>query len=128
MVQLIKDHIVGIKNRLGAWWQGRFYHGIHFNCLSTGLMRYTNGCKAVQFTAGTLTSVATGHRPFNVIDFVYITGERSCFHLTILGFVVGTIWVSDLAEDGSIKGPDYRKMYTFFECINYQHKQIEEII
>jgi hypothetical protein len=79
-------------------------------------------------TIGQVDSPGTGHWPFHVFQWVKQTGERACWHLTVLGLCVGTVWLDQLNEDGSLAGPDYRKFYFMFNCINHKGKQLEEII
>lgn len=117
-----------IKDTLARWWDQRFMHGPSFTLATTGVHKYPNGSWHFVLQVGALTSPGTGHWPFAVFETVLKTGERWCFHIKLLGLCVGTIWLPDLNEDGSLNGPDYCKLYFMFSCINHKAKQLEEII
>jgi hypothetical protein len=73
-------------------------------------------------------SPGTGHWPFHVFQWVKQTGERKCWHVTLMGLCVGTVWLPNVDDEGKLLGPDYRKLYFMFNCINHKGKQLEEII
>ena len=106
----------------------RFKYGFNLQVLEGGLNRYDNGEIRGRLGIFTLLSAGTGHWPFHLFEFSFITGAIACFHITILGLCIGNMMVHDVDADGSIVGPDYRKWYSFFSCLNHQHKTLEEIV
>jgi hypothetical protein len=52
----------------------------------------------------------------------------SAWQLTIMGLVIGRKKFPDVNEDGTIAGPDDRKTYWLFSCLNHRDKILEEII
>lgn len=106
-----------------------FRFGFDLNFGGFALNRYTSGEYRGKFSLLTLISSGTGHWPFQVFDFDFLTGSKFAWQLTILGLTVGSKLLNDLdPETGMLNGPDYRRHYWYFSCLNHQHKLVEEII
>lgn len=91
--------------------------------------RYTTGQYRIKVTFLTLFSPGTGHFPFTVFSYDCLTGDLFASQLCILGLTIGSKMVHNIDEDtGTIHGPDYRKYYWYFSCLNHQYKLVEEII
>lgn len=113
-------------------WQGRFKFGITFVGAAGFANRFSNNNWKFAVQLCQVVSAATGHWPWSVFDFAYITGKRSCFHFGVCGLTIGTRWCPNIGspnEDGSVEilGPDYRKWYFFFSCINHQNTRLEDM-
>lgn len=117
-----------IKNWIRWKWQGRFKFGPVINLGEIMVNVYQNRTLHIGLGLFRIGSPGSGHWPFTAFEFKLKTGERAAWHLGLLGFIVGTVWLPNLDEAGKLAGPDYRKLYFAFSCINHQHKQLEEII
>lgn len=105
-----------------------FRFGFDLSLGGAALNRYQTGEYRGKFTFLTLISSGTGHWPFQVFDLDFLTGVKSAFQLTVLGFTIGTKMFHNVDEDtGELLGPDRRKGYWFFSGLNHQHKLTEEI-
>lgn len=105
-----------------------FKYGGIVNFGMIGLNRYEGGELRGKVSFLTLESSGTGHWPFTVFDFNFLTGVQAAWQLTVFGLTVGSKKVHDLNEDGTLAGPDKRIHYFFFSGLNHQHKTSEEII
>ena len=128
MLQFVKDWMAGVRHRLSNLWEERFKYGLHVLGASGYLYRYSNGANQFNLTLLQFTSPGTGHWPFTVFEFSTIGGDRATIMITLLGVCYGQAWVHDLDEDGTVAGPDYRKSYLLFSCINHRNQDFEEII
>jgi hypothetical protein len=117
-----------IRDKLVDIWDSRFLYGVAVNGFMFDVNRYINKHMRFGLAVGMVASPGTGHWPWAVLDIVLVTGERGCWHVGILGFHIGTVWLRDANEDGTINGPDKKKLYTFISCINHRNQSLEEII
>ena len=107
----------------------RFRFGFDLSFGGVALNRYQGGEIRGKLTFLTLISSGTGHFPFQVFDLDFLTGYKAAFQLTILGLTVGSKMINDIdQETGELLGPDKRRGYWYFSCINHQHQLTEEII
>ena len=94
-------------NKYVRVWTDRFIHGLHFEIESSG----------------------TGHWPFILFSYQFLTGPISAWELTVLGLTVGKRKVHDVdPETGALNGPDKDQYYNFFMCLNHKHQSMEDII
>jgi hypothetical protein len=105
-----------------------FMYGFGFSLGGVSLVKFTNGAKRIDINGPTLASPSTGHWPFSVFSFKAVTGELSAWQLTVLGLTIGRKKFPSINADGTVAGPDYRKTYWLFSCLNHQDKILEEII
>lgn len=131
MLRLFRRMKGVLLDKIEDTWQGRFTNGISFAGMVSMLIRFPQGIKA-QVTLAQIVSLNTGHWPIALFDACYISGDKSCWHLHVLGLTIGSLWLPDLKADdkGNVEvvGPDYRKFYFMFSCINHQGKQLQEIV
>jgi hypothetical protein len=106
----------------------RFRNGVFIDFGGINLNRFTNGEHRLDITGPSIISPGTGHWPFPLFRFGYVTGDLSQWQVSLLGMTVGTCYVHDLDEDGNVQGPDKKKVYRVLSCLNHQHKHLEEII
>jgi len=107
----------------------RFVHGFNFNLFSSALNRYDNGQYRGMLSVGMLESSGTGHWPFTLFDYRFITGPLGSWQVTLFGFVIGSKKVHDIdQETGKVVGKDKKMLYSFFSCLNHKGKTLEEII
>ena len=106
---------------------GLFSNGFHINLGEIALNRYVGGELKGSLKLFTLISSATGHLPFRLFGFDFLTGDKSAWQLTVLGLTVGSRMVHDYDSDtGQINGPDYRKGYWYFSCLKHQTQTTQE--
>jgi hypothetical protein len=115
-------------NKYGAVRSDLFRYGAALDLGMIGLNRYTGGEIRGKVSFLSLSSSGTGHWPFTVFDFNFLTGAQSAWQLTVLGLTVGSKMVHDLDEDGKLQGPDKKRRYFFISFFNHQHQTLEEII
>ena len=120
MRQLIKRVRQGLHDRL------KF--GVSVTGLGGGVNRFINGCWKVHFVIGQVVSTGSGHWPATLFEVSWVSGERSCWHITIACVVVGTMWVHALDDAGVTIGPNKKKLYSMFSFFNHHQKQLPEII
>lgn len=106
----------------------RFRFGFDFLFGGLAFNRYTGGEIRGRVNFLTLISPGTGHFPFTVFGLDFLTGEKHAYQIQLFGLTIGAKIMHDLAEDGTINGPDKLKHYWYFSCLNHQHKLVEEII
>lgn len=107
----------------------RFRFGFSLDLGGLALHRYLNGEFGGKIMFFQLGSPGTGHWPFNVFDLSFLTGSKRAWQVTVLGLTVGSKMMHDQDPDTRvIRGPDYRKRYWYFSCLNHQHKITEETI
>jgi len=116
-----------LRDKMVDKWQGRFKHGFAFAGFVMFLNKFDNGAKKFVFTVCQLASPATTHWPISLFDMSIISGPRKCWHVHVCGITYGTIWLPNVTIDGELVGPDYRKHYVFFSCINHYEESLEEI-
>lgn len=121
MFQSFKDWLYGK-------WQGRFLHGATFSLGTFLFGRFTVGGGILKIVLLEIGSVGSGHWPWTAFELALQFGPMPSWHINLLGFLVGQCRVSDLNEDGSIKGKDYQRTYFMFKGLNHQHQTLEEII
>ena len=107
---------------------GLFKYGMNLDLGNIALNRYQGGELRGKLSLLTLSSAGTGHWPFSILDLNFLTGIRSAWRLTVLGFTVGLHKVHNLDESGLIQGPDKNQIYFFFSGLNHKDKQLKEII
>ena len=105
-----------------------FKHGVNIVFASFNFNRFINGATKVELVGPSILSPATGHWPFRVFHFVGVTGKRAAWQMSVMGVTFGSHRVSDLNDDGTIAGPDYRKHYIFFSALNHKYQLLEDII
>lgn len=106
----------------------RFKFGAAFTFLSASLNRFANGALKVEVTGPSVLSSGTGHWPFHVFHFVAVTGDLAAWQMSVMGVTFGSQMMPNVNDDGTIAGPDYRKHYVFFSCLNHKDQLLEEII
>ena len=105
-----------------------FQHGFLINFGGVVLTKFENGSRRIDISAPGLFSPGTGHHPFDIFSLKAINGPLAAWQVTLFGFVFGSkIW-PNLNEDGTIAGPDYRRYYWYFSCLNHKDKILEEIV
>jgi len=105
-----------------------FEYGVSLTCLSANINRFYNGALRFELTGPSILSPATGHYPFHTFHFIGVTGDLAAWQVSIMGVTFGSQLMPNVNEDGSVAGPDYRKHYCFFSCLNHKDQLLEEII
>ena len=115
-------------NRYVSLLGDRFKWGISIGLGAFNRVKFANGARRFEVYGPCVLSPATGHWPFHTFKFMTIDGDLAAWQCTILGITFGSQLLPNVNEDGTIAGPDYRKHYVFFSCLNHQDQLLEEII
>jgi hypothetical protein len=107
---------------------GLFRHGFGLSLLSFALGKFNNGAYRIDFNGPTVQSPSTGHWPLRLLSFTAVTGALAGWQASVLGFTFGSQLMPNVDDEGKLLGPDVRKSYFFFSCLNHQDQTLEEII
>lgn len=106
----------------------RFKHGLAWNLLSVAYGKFNNGAIRFEFHGPSINSPATGHWPFRTLSFVGVTGALAGWQASILGFTFGQQLMPNVDDEGKLLGPDVKRFYLFFSCLNHRDQTLEELI
>ena len=107
---------------------GLFRYGLMLGLGGIAINKFASGELKVTINGPSINSPGSGHWPFQLFAFVAVGGLLSAWQLTICGLTIGRKKFPDVNDDGTIAGPDYRKTYWLFSCLNHRDKILEEII
>jgi hypothetical protein len=112
------------REKLAAIWQDRFRYGVGINVAGGGVTRHKQGT-VYTGNGPMLVSPGTGHWPWYLCEFAFVSGKVPSWHIGLLGFTVGMTVQHDINELGEVCGPDFKHYYWFFNAKSSKREDIQ---